>query len=157
MSNAAQENYIDPKEYKPVNSSNIQEENSLDSLRKSRLRNVNKVIIGNINTNSLPGNFDQVKEVILKNADILVITQTKIDDTFPLGQFYVEGFTMPYRLDRNCNGRGVIIYVREDIPSKILEKHKLPQDVEGVFVELNFRKIKWLLFETYHSPSQNDQ
>ena len=49
MSNAAQENYIDPKENKPVNSSNIQEENSLDSLRKLRLRNVNKVIIGNIN------------------------------------------------------------------------------------------------------------
>ena len=157
MSNVAQENYIDPKENKPVNSSNIQEENSLDSLRKSRLRNVNKVIIGNINTNPLPANFDQVKEVILKNVDILVITQTKLDDTFPLGQFYVEGFTMPYRLDRNCNGRGVIIYVRENIPSKILEKHKLPQDVEGMFVELNFRKIKWLLFETYHSPSQNDQ
>ena len=42
LSNAAQENYIDPKENKPVNSSNIQEENSLDSLRKLRLRNVNK-------------------------------------------------------------------------------------------------------------------
>ena len=140
MSNAAQENYIDPKEYKPVNSSNVQEENSLDSLRKSRLRNVNKVIIGNINTNSLPGNFDQVKEVILKNADILVITQTKIDDTFPLGQFYVEGFTMPYRLDRNCNGGGVIVYVRDGIPSIILKKHKLPQDGEGKFVELNFEK-----------------
>ena len=37
---------------------------------------------------------------------------------------------MPYRLDSNRNGGDVIIYVREDIPSKILEKHKLPQDVE---------------------------
>ena len=157
LSNAAQENYIDPKENKPVNSSNIQEENSLDSFRKLRLRNANKVIIGNININSLPAKFDQVKEVILKNVDILVITETKLDDTFPLGQFYVEGFTMPYRLDRNCNGGGVIIYVREDIPSKILEKHKLPQDVEGMFVELNFRKVKWLLFGTYHPLSQNDQ
>ena len=26
-----------------------------------------------------------------------------------------------------------------------------------MFVELNFRKIKWLLFGTYHPPSQNDQ
>ena len=33
LSNAAQENYIDPQENKPVNSSNIHEENSLDSLR----------------------------------------------------------------------------------------------------------------------------
>ena len=82
-----------------------------------------------------------------------MITETKLDDTFPLGQFYVDGFTMPYRLDRNRNGGDVIIYVREDMPSKILEKHKLPQDVEGMFVELNFRKIKWLLFGTYHPPS----
>ena len=54
LSNVAQENYIDPKESKPLNSSNIEEENSLDSLRKLRLRDVNKVIIGNININSLP-------------------------------------------------------------------------------------------------------
>ena len=86
-----------------------------------------------------------------------MITETKFDDTFPLGQFYVEGFTMLCRLDRNCNGGGVIIYVRADIPSKILEKHKLPQDIEGMLMELNFRKIKWLLFGTYHLPSQNDQ
>ena len=86
-----------------------------------------------------------------------MITETKLDDTFPLGQFYVDGFTMPYRLDRNCNGGGVIIYVREDIPSKILKKHKLPEDVEDMFVELNFRKIKWLLFGTYHPPSRNEQ
>ena len=59
-----------------------------------------------------------------------MITQTKLGDTFPLDQFYVEGFTMPYRLDRNRNGGGIIIYVREHIPSKILEKHKLTQDVE---------------------------
>ena len=59
-----------------------------------------------------------------------MITQTKFGDTFPLDQFYVEGFTMPYRLDRNRNGGGIIIYVREHIPSKILEKHKLTQDVE---------------------------
>ena len=82
--------------------------------------------------------------------------ETNLDDTFPLGQFYVEGFTMSYRLDRNRNG-GVIIYVREDIPSNILEKHKLQQDIEGMFIELQFRKIKWLLFGKYHSPSQNDQ
>ena len=47
---------------------------------------MNKVIIGNININSLPAKFDQVKEVILKNVDILVITEAKLDDTFPLGQ-----------------------------------------------------------------------
>ena len=64
---------------------------------------------------------------------------------------------MPYRLDRNRNGGGVIIYVREDIPSNTLRKHLFPNDIEGVFVEINFRKSKWLLCGTYHPPSQSDK
>ena len=110
---------------------------------------MNKVITGNININSLPARFDQVTEVILTNVNILVITETKLHDTFSLGQFYLKGFTMPYRVDRNHNGGGVIIYDRKDIPSRISEKYKLPQDVEGMFVELNFRKMKWLLSGIY--------
>ena len=50
-----------------------------------------------------------------------MITETKHDDTFPSGQIYVEEFAVS-RFDRNRNGRGVIIYVREDIPNTILEK-----------------------------------
>ena len=52
---------------------------------------------------------------------------------------------MPYRLDRNKNGGGKIIYVREDIPTKILRKYNLPEDIEGIFVEINFQKTKSLL------------
>ena len=113
---------------------------------------MNKVIVGNININSLPAKIDQFKEVILKNVDILVITMTKLDDTLPLAQFYVEEFTMAYRLNRNRNGVGVIIYLREDIPIRILEKQKLPQDVEGIFVELNFRKKQMVASLNPSSP-----
>ena len=77
---------------------------------------------------------------------------TKLDDTFPLAQFYVEEFTMAYRLNRNRNGVGVTIYLREDIPIKILEKQKLPQDVEGIFVELNFRKKQMVASLNPSSP-----
>ena len=28
--------------------------------------------------------------------------------------------------------------------------------MKGLFVELNFRKVKWLFLGTYHPPSQND-
>ena len=130
-----------------VTSGDIQEENPLDDLHKLTLSNVNKVIMSNININSLPAKFDQVKEVILKNVDILVVTETKLDEIFPLAQFYVERFTMPYRLDRNRNGGSVIIYVRGDIPSKLLERHKLPHDIEGVFIELNFKKSNGCFLE----------
>ena len=49
-----------------------------------------------------------------------------------------------------------MIYVREDIPSKVLTKHVLPSDIECIFLELTFRKCKWLLVRTYHSPLQGD-
>ena len=48
-----------------------------------------------------------------------------------------------------------MIYVRDDIPSKMLTKYNLPEGIEAAFIELNFRKCKWLLCETYSAPSQN--
>ena len=34
----------------------------------------------------------------LKNVDILLITEVKLDNTFPFGQFYVERFNMPFNM-----------------------------------------------------------
>ena len=62
----------------------------------------------------------------------------------------MEGYSEPYRFDRNRNGGGVLIYIRVYIASKALTDHKLPHDFEGIFVELNLRKNKWLLFGSYH-------
>ena len=63
---------------------------------------------------------------------------------------------MPYKLDRNRNGGVIIIFICDDIPSRLLTKHVLPDDSEGLFIELNFRKVKRLLFGTYQPPSQID-
>ena len=49
-----------------------------------------------------------------------------------------------------------MIYICENIPSKLLTKYFLPSDIECIFLELNFRKCKWLLVGRYHPPSQND-
>ena len=60
-------------------------------------------------------------------------------------------------MDRNQNGGGIVIYVREDMTSKMLTKHKFPYDTEALFVEIYFQKCKWLLCGLYHPPSQSDQ
>ena len=86
-----------------------------------------------------------------------MVCEAKLDGIFPNAQFHIEGFSLPYRLDKKCNGRCVMIFVKEDILSKHLIKHNFPRNVEGFFVEFDFRKSKWLLFATYHSPAQNDQ
>ena len=130
--------------------------NPLCQIRKLRIKNSEKVIIGNLNINSLLNKFDQLKETVLKYVDVLVLTETILDDSFPKIQFLVDGFSEPYRYDRNRNGGGIMIYIRDNIPSKLLQKHKFHDDMEGLFVELNFRKVKWLLLGRYHPPSQND-
>ena len=59
-------------------------------------------------------------------------------------------------LDRNSNRGGLLIHVREDIPTKLLFSCLLPDDIDGMLIELNFRKSKWLLGGMYHPPSQKD-
>ena len=121
------------------------------------MQNVNRLIIGNLNINSIPGKFDQLKLLVQGKVDILVITESKLDSSFPTNQFIIDGFSKPYRLDRNRNGGGILIYIRQDIPSKELKIHTFSDDVEGIFVELNLRKVKWLLLGTYHPPSQSKE
>ena len=78
-----------------------------------------------------------------------MISETKIDASFPIGQFLSNGYSTPFRLDRNVHGGGILLYVREDIPSKLLiVKENL---IEGFFVEINLRnKKKWLLSCSYN-------
>ena len=39
----------------------------------------------------------------------------------------------------------------------MLTKHKFPDDIKALFIEINFRKCKWLLCVLYPPPSQSDQ
>ena len=77
--------------------------------------------------------------------DVMIIVESKLDDSFPTSQFLIDGYGIPFRRDRNKFGGGILIYVREDIPCKLLDRHQLPDDIEGLFVELNFRKSRLLL------------
>ena len=79
---------------------------------------------------------------MVRNLDILLITETKIDSSFPEAQFDIDGFTIPYRVDRDCHGGGIVLFIRQDIPSKLLINLKISENLEGVFVELNFRRKK---------------
>ena len=117
--------------------------------------NFDNIIVGTLNINSISAKFDEFKLMVSDYFDVIIVTETKLDDSFPKDQFCKDGFSVPYRLDRNKNGRGLMIDARDDIPSKMLTKHNLPEDIETVFIELTFHKCKWVLWATYCPPSQN--
>ena len=64
----------------------------------------------------------------MKHVGILVIIETKLDDTFPTSQFLVDGFSEYLIPDRNTNGNSIMIFVLADISSK------LPQNMISLLI-----------------------
>ena len=49
------------------------------------------MIFGHLNINSLRNEFEDLKEIIKQNVDILIISETKLDACVPTNQFSIEG------------------------------------------------------------------
>ena len=77
-----------------------------------------------------------LQEVIGNNIDVLLISETKLDASFPSSQFILHGFTPPHRLNRTQHGGGIILFIREGIPSKILNADT-SIGIENLLVEIN--------------------
>ena len=52
------------------------------------------------------------------NIDILMVSETKLDSSFPQAQFRIEGCAPPFRYDRNSHGGSILLFMRENIPTK---------------------------------------
>ena len=63
------------------------------------------------------------------------------------------GLGTPYRLNRNSNGSGLMLFVREDIPSNLVEAETKP--IEVFYIELNLHYAKRLLNCSYN-PHENN-
>ena len=122
----------------------LPEKNNLEptnELRQIRQKNSNWLTFAQLNVNAIKNKFDSLVELIKENVDILLISETKIDSSFPTAQFLINGFTT-YRRDRNRNGGGMLLYIREYIPSNLLHTDDI---IEGFYIEISIRKKKWLL------------
>ena len=65
----------------------------------------------------------------------------------------MKGFSVPYRYDRNGKGGGLLLYIREDIQSKLLIS-KSKCNIETLSFAVNLRKREWFLNCSYN-PNQN--
>ena len=132
------------------NAKKPEENTNLKFIRKG---NFNRLVLAHININSIRNKFDNLVLQIANNVFILMISEKKLDNSFSEGQFLIPGYSSPYRLNRNCRGGGIMMYIREDTPSKLLPIENQP--IEGFYVEINLRKKKWLLCGTY-IPHRNN-
>ena len=84
------------------------------------------------------------KEIIGNNIYILLVSETKLNDTFPICQFLIESYQVPIRVDRNNHGGGLLLYFPDHISCKKVTIN-FDTAIEAIAIEINLKKRKWLL------------
>ena len=113
-----------------------------------RVKSIDKILFGHININSIRNKFEPLVDIVKDKLDIILISETKIDNTFPKSQFEIQGYSPPFRLDRNAHGGGLLFYARSDIPCKSLPL--VSENIECVISEITISKKKWLTLGIYN-------
>ncbi|CAG2205904.1 unnamed protein product [Mytilus edulis] len=87
--------------------------------------------------------FESIIDLLNRNiVDILFLSETKLDDSFPDAMFTVCNFSV-YRSDRNKYGGGVLAYMRSDLAG---DRNKQAEflDIESIALEVTTEDNKWL-------------
>ena len=80
-------------------------------------KNSSRLIIAQLN---IRNKFKSLSSLIKDNVKMLLVSKTKIDSSFPTAQFHIDAYTN-YRRNRNENGGGALLYVRDDVPTTFLK------------------------------------
>ena len=116
----------------------------------------NKIIMAHININFLRSKFDILTNSVSEYIDTVMISETKLDHTCPHALYHLKNFSNPSRLDRNSHGGGILVYVRDNIPSNLVKLDQKLENFEGFFIELELsKKNKWLLSYSYNPHKGN--
>ena len=98
--------------------------NNLSVLDLVRLNHASRIFLSHLNIDFLRNKFEMLREIVQDKLDISLVSETKVDPSFPSSQFLIEGFSSLFKLDRNISGDGIMLYIREEIPSKPLSEYK---------------------------------
>ena len=114
-----------------------------------KLKNPKNIIFSYITINSIRNKFENLCDIVGNNVNVLSISETKLDSSFPNAQFLLSGFHDPLWLDINHRSGVLLDYIKDSLPSKILKKFKLPINIQIIPFEVNLRKGKWSFVSIY--------
>ena len=109
-------------------------------LQSIRLKNLNRIIIAHLNINSIRNKIGLLGEMVSDRIDVLLVSETKLDNSFPTSQFRLNGYADPLRLDRTVHGGGLLLYIRNDItstPLRLVSNH-----IECIIAEVKISNNK---------------
>ena len=87
------------------------------SVQAHRYKNPKNVIIGHLNVNSSRNKFVTVEEFTTNKIDFCLISETKVDESFPKQQFEINGYKM-FPRDRIGLEEGLCFMLMNKFPVK---------------------------------------
>ena len=114
----------------------------------------------NINSITADGRLDQLSEVCsILNLDVLIITESKLDQSIPSNIISIPGYHEPVRRDRIINGRnggGVLVYIAEHLIFQ--QKSELQsENFEHVWVDIKIRDVSFAINALYRPPNESSE
>ena len=83
------------------------DQNDITQLSKRKRSHIHNPLITHLNINSLRYKIIDLRKIIsYTDIDLISITETKIDSSFPDAQFLTENY-LTFRRDRNKHGGGI--------------------------------------------------
>ena len=70
------------------------------------------IIFSYFNINSIRNKFGSVRAAVVNFVDIFIAAETKINESFPIAQFEIDGFHKTLRLDVTDKSGGLLVYIR---------------------------------------------
>ena len=127
------------------NQLNTMQENPIDSIRKLKLSNRHKIMLGHLNINSLRNKFESIADVIQGTFDIFLLSESFPDKQFSLNNYRI------FRKDRNRYGGGIMFYMNENLLNKSLTT-EIDNLTETIFLEVTMFRVSngYLWVDTNH-------
>ena len=112
----------------------------LQILISDRLKYLKNPLLGYLNINSLRNKITDLR-IILKeiSLDYFVVSETKLDETFPTAQFNINDYEIRARRDRDKYGGGLIEFIKRGVICKRLKELETAAS-ESICSELTFSK-----------------
>ena len=121
-----------------------------------RLNSPRNLLFGYLNVNSLRNKIIDLREIIsYLQLNYFVLSETKINDSFPPAQFDMSGYEIRAKRDRDGVGGGIMEYVRMGEICKRLKDFETTIN-ESICSELLISKKKWFCMCIYRPANYNN-
>ena len=132
---------------------NVTEDPNEDLTKFSKI-NAKNMVFSHLNVNSLSNKFMEIHNILHKGlSDILFLSETKLDSSYPNAQFNVKQFSI-HRVDRNAHGGGLVCYVKETIPHRNRADISINDNgIESIVIQIKTSSRNMFFLHIYKPPN----